>query len=170
MPSPHQPSSDGAASDFFLSVQAKRAGKLKGEATSSDHADDILIQAWRWGASASTAVGSVQGTARRSYQSLTVVKKIDSSSTGLLAALATNDEIKEATLSMRKAGGEQQDYFKIKLQGARIVNVEYSTDERANTLETVSIAFTKVDVEYRNQRQAGGMGGAFTFSDEVIPG
>ena len=113
--------SAGAGSDMFLHVQAKRAGKIKGEARQLGHEDDIIVRGWRWSVSQASALGSTQALSRRSYSALTVIKGIDHATTGLMAALATNDEIKEARLSMRKAGGEQEVYFVIRLEGARTV-------------------------------------------------
>ena len=127
--------SAGAGSgDGFLSVQAKRAGKIKGESAVPGHEDEIVVSSWRWGVQASSNLGATAATARRSYSGLTVVKSIDSASTALLAALATNDEIKEAVLTMRKAGGEAVDYFFIKLQEARVTQVEHTSHERGSHL------------------------------------
>src|SRR5262245_21868219 len=108
------------ASDIYLHVKTKRAGKIKGEASAPEHVDDIVVSAWNWGLSAGSALGSGQATARRSYKHLTVIKRIDSASTGLMSALATNDEVKEARLAMRKSGDEQIDYFAVVLGGARV--------------------------------------------------
>jgi type VI secretion system secreted protein Hcp len=157
------------SSDIFLHVQAKRAGKVKGEAVSPGHEDDILVQSWHWGVSASSAIGSTQATARRSYRGLTVVKLIDSATTALMSALTTNDEIKEAKLTMRKPGSEQMDYFLITLNNARVSAIDHATDAQGTTLETVTLLFTKVEVEYRPQKSTGGRGGSFVFQDEVIP-
>ena len=170
MPStvPSRASSAGS-SDIFLHVQAKRAGKIKGEAVSPGHEDDIIVQSWHWGVAASSAIGSTQATARRSYSGLTVVKLIDTATTGLMSALTTNDEIKEAKLTMRKPGSEQVDYFLVTLNNARVSAIDHATDDQGNTLETVTLVFTKVEVEYRPQKSTGGRGGSFTFQDEVIP-
>lgn len=153
--------------DLFLHVQTRRAGKVKGEVTTDGHVDDIELVGWQWGLSASSALGNTQVTARRSYTALTVVKHIDQASTALMAALATNDEVKEARLTMRRAGGEQEDFYTIKLQGARISAVQQGADPDGETRETVTIAFTKVDVEYRPQRATGLRGGSTSFSDEL---
>lgn len=99
-------STGGSAADVFLHVQTKRAGKIKGEAISPGHVDDIAVTAWQWGLSASSALGHSQATARRSYTALTIHKQIDAATTPLMSALATNDEVKEARLTMRRAGGE----------------------------------------------------------------
>ncbi len=168
MPStvPSRASSAGS-SDIFLHVQAKRAGKIKGEAVSPGHEDDIIVQSWHWGVAASSAIGSGQATARRSYRGLTVVKLIDTATTALMSALTTNDEIKEAKLTMRKPGSEQMDYFLVTLNNARVSAIDHATDAQGNTLETVTLQFTKVEVEYRPQKSTGGRGGSFTFMDEL---
>jgi type VI secretion system secreted protein Hcp len=160
-------SGDGA-SDIFLHVQTKRAGKLKGEALAQGHEDDIEVLGWNWGMSASSAIGSTRSTARRSYKELCVIKTIDAASTSLMAALATNDEVREARLSMRKAGGGQVDYFALTLTNARVVAIDHATDPSGATHETVSFAFTKVKVEYRPQQASGSSAGAKTFEDELL--
>ena len=162
------PAAPSSQSDIFLSVQTKRAGKVKGEALHPGHEDDIVVQGWNWGVAASSALGSAQATGRRSYKGLTVVKQIDAATTALMSALATNDEVKEAKLTMRKAGAEQIDYFLVTLQKARISSVDHSTDDTGSTLETVTIQFNKVSVEYRPQKSAGGRGASMTFEDEIL--
>jgi type VI secretion system secreted protein Hcp len=155
------------ASDIFLSVTAKRAGKLKGEARNPGHADDIVVSGWRWGLSVSSAVGMTRETSLRSYNALTVFKQIDSATTALMSALATNDEIKEAKLTMRRAGGEQEDYFLITLKSARIASVQHEVDAGGDTRETLSLTFTEVEVEYRGQRSTGGRGASTVFTDSL---
>jgi type VI secretion system secreted protein Hcp len=157
----------GSGADVYLHVQTKRAGKVKGEAGSPGHVDDIVVSGWQWGLSASSAIGSTQATGRRSYTALTVVKGIDLATTALMSALATNDEVKEARLAMRRAGGEQEDYFVITLRGARVSSVQHQADADGNTVETVTLAFTEVEVEYRPQRATGLRGGSTTFSDNL---
>jgi type VI secretion system secreted protein Hcp len=161
--------SGGSAADVFLHLQTKRAGKVKGEAVASGHADDIIVARWQWGISASAALGSAQATGRRSYTALTIHKNIDRASTALMAALATNDEVKEARLTMRRSGGDQEDYYTITLAGARISSLEQMVDAEGNTAEAVNIVFTKVDVEYRPQLGSGLRGGSTSFSDEILP-
>jgi type VI secretion system secreted protein Hcp len=154
--------------DIFLSVQTKRAGKVKGEAVNPGHEEEIVVKGWHWGVAATSALGSTQATSRRAYKGLTVIKQIDSATTALMAALATNDEVKEAKLTMRKAGSEQMDYFLITLQKARVSSVDHATDEGGNTLETLTLQFNKVSVEYRPQKAAGSRGASMTFEDEIL--
>jgi type VI secretion system secreted protein Hcp len=97
-----------------------------------------------------------------------VTKGIDSASTGLLSALATNDEVKEATLTMNKAGGEALDYYRMTLKNARVVGVDLDVDAAGRPVERVSFAFTVVDIEYQRQDATGQSVGSFSFSDEVL--
>lgn len=157
----------GGSADYFLHVQTKRAGKVKGESVAPGHPDDIVVTGWNWGLTAGSALGDTQATARRSYSALTVHKGVDSASTALMSALATNDEVKEAKLSLRRAGGEQDDFFTITLKGARITSLQHSGDDAGGTRETVTIAFTEVEVEYRPQKTTGIRGGAFIFNDSL---
>ncbi len=46
-----------SGADIFLHLQTKRAGKVKGEAATTGHTDDIAVAGWHWGLSASSALG-----------------------------------------------------------------------------------------------------------------
>ncbi len=159
----------GQGVDVFLSIRAKRAGKIKGEGKTQGHEDDIEVFGWSWGVAAGSAIGSTQATAKRNYRPFVIHKGIDSSSIGLMSALATNDEIKEAVLGMRKAGGAALDFYTVTLAGARIVDIAVDVDATGRPIEKVSLTFTKVEVEYKRQQGTGGSGGSYTFSDEVLP-
>jgi type VI secretion system secreted protein Hcp len=155
--------------DVFLSVQTKRAGKLKGEASALEHIGEIVVDGYTWGVTASSALGSSQATGRRSYRNLTVTKNIDSATTSLMSVLATNDEVKEAKLSMRKAGSGQRDYFTITLSAARVVSLDIECNEDGQAVEKIAFSFSKVQVDYELQQSTGGRGAGFSFNDEILP-
>jgi type VI secretion system secreted protein Hcp len=157
-----------AASDIFIGVTTKRAGKLKGECTTDGHVGEIGVFAWGWGVSANTSIGATSRTARRAYKNLVFTKGIDATSTGLLSALVTNDEVKEAKLTMRKAGGEALDYFTMTLSEARVIAVDVDVGVDGRPVERVTLAFNKIDIEYKQQQGAGLGSGSFSFNDEVL--
>jgi type VI secretion system secreted protein Hcp len=163
-------SSGGASNtDLFLGVQMKRAGRIKGEATTTGHVDDIALAGWSWGVVATTAIGSTERTGRCAYRHLVVRKGIDAASTALLNALTRNDEVREAVLTMRKAGGSALDYFRMTLNGARVVDVEIEVGADGWPVERVEFAYTKLAIEYQRQ-EAGGAGAATSsFEAEVLP-
>jgi type VI secretion system secreted protein Hcp len=154
--------------DVFLSVQTKRAGKLKGESHATSHTGEIVVHGWSWGVSSSSALGSSQATGRRTYKNLVVSKRIDSSTTALMSVLATNDEVKEAKLSMRKAGEGQLDFFTITLSQARVSAFDIECGENGDAIERVTFAFNKVQVDYELQQGSGQRGGGTSFNDEIL--
>ena len=162
---PHQGSE---AIDSFLMIQTAKAGKIKGESRAKGHEDEIVVTGWQWGMSSSSALGSTQATGRRSYTALTITKQVDLATTGILKAAATNYEVKEAKLTLRRAGGDQVDFLKVTLKSARIVSVDHSGRTDGGMVETVGIAFTKVEVEYAAQQTTGFRGGAAIFTDELV--
>jgi type VI secretion system secreted protein Hcp len=165
---PPAAASDTSGSDIFLAVQTKRAGKLKGEASTPGHVDDIEVRSMTWGVSSPTAVGAVAATARRQYKHLVIVKGIDSASTGLLSALVSNDEVKEAKLTLRKAGGDALDYWTMTLSKARVIGVDLEVDPHGRPTESVSIAYAQIEIEYKRQQGAGTSGASTSFADEVL--
>ena len=157
-----------AGADAYLSVRTKRAGELKGEVSAKGHENSIDVHGFEFGVAASSAIGSGQATARRQYKHLVVMKRLDSSSTSLMSALVTNDEVKELKLALRKPGLGQEDFFTITLSGARVVGLDIDFDAGGETVERASFAFTKIDVEYRVQGADGILGAASTFADELL--
>ncbi len=158
----------GTDSDIFLDVKARRAGKIKGEVTTADHADDIHVLSWHWGVSAGSAIGSTAATSRRQYRALVFTKGVDAASTGLLTALVSNDELKEVNLAMRKAGGEALPYFKMQLGGGRVVDVELDVDASGRPIERVTIQYTTIEIDYQSQQSDGSGGAGYSFSDDVM--
>lgn len=153
--------------DAYLAVTAKRAGRLKGESMASGFEDQSIVTAWSWGIAASSAIGNTSQTARRSYTALTVHKRIDSASTALMSALVTNDEIKEAKLTLRRAGGAQEVFFTVTLASARLTDIRQSTDASGDAIETLTFTFTKVQAEYTPQQASGMRGASMVFTDEL---
>ena len=155
--------------DVFLSVKSKRAGAIKGESQAAEHKDAIVVHGWSWGVAASSAIGSTQATGRRSYRNLVVHKRIDCATTALISVLATNDEVKEAKLSLRKAGEGQRDYFTITLTNARVTGVDLECDDQGQTSERVTFTFNKVQIDYDVQAGSGQRGAGYSFQDEILP-
>lgn len=159
----------GIGADLYLYVKCKKAGVVIGESQSPGHKDEIILTGWNWGVSASSALGHTQATSRRSYTGLTVRKLIDSATTPLMNALIHNDEVVEARLATRRAGGEQEDYFVITLKHARVSSVQHDVNANGDAMESVTFMFTRVECEYRAQANTGLRSGSKTFQDDIAP-
>lgn len=153
--------------DSYLSVQSRRSGAIKGEAIANGHTDEIIVVGWRWGMKCSSALGDSYSTVRCSMQELTVTKLLDAASTGLMSVLVRNDVLTEVKLALRRSGGEQEDYFGIKIANARLTSIQHSANAAGEVAETLTFEFTKVDAEYHKQSARGQRMGAQTFTYEV---
>jgi type VI secretion system secreted protein Hcp len=70
----------------------------------------------------------------------------------------------EVLLTCRKRGENPIDYMKIKMKNALVANVQNSGASEGGPLsESVSFAFTAVEVEYTPQKDDGSADGAVTM-------
>lgn len=159
--------------DMFLKIEGAKQGPIKGEAQDSAHASEIDVLGWSWGMRSQTGMGAAGASGKSTLQELTVTKRVDSATTGLMSALRNNDQLKKVTLTVRKAGKDPMEYFKISLEGARITALDVtSEDEGSNEQlgEKLSIAFTKIFVEYTPQGADGIPRGAMSFEALIDDG
>jgi type VI secretion system secreted protein Hcp len=139
-----------------------KCGKIKGESAIDGHKEEIDVLSFAFGGTQSGTMhtGTGGGAGKANVHDLTVTKWVDIASPELMLACFNGTHIKEAILSVRKAGGEKAvDYLKITMTDCLIssVNTGGSGGEDRFT-ENVSINFAKVKVDYDTQTAAGGKG------------
>lgn len=156
-----------ANGDMFLSVDGQRTGAIKGGSVDTKRAGEIDVLGFSWGMKAPSSVGGTSAIGRRTLLELRITKGVDSASTALMSVLSTNEMIKKAVLTVRKAGGEQIDYFSITIERARLTSLGVGAQGSPEINEEVSFAFEKITVDYFGQDAKGGRKGGSTFSDEV---
>ena len=166
---PASASTRGSDADAYLSVTGKRQGPLKGEALAPGHDGDIAVLAWRWGMAAAAAQGATKAAGRRIFGALHVDKLVDASSTKLLSAMASNEELRAVRLGLRKAGADE-DFFTVELERARVSSVDLLSDADGGLFESVKFGFHKIVVTYHAQQVNGRRGAAMVFSDELQDG
>jgi len=152
------------ASDIFAKI-----GDIKGESLDSKHKDEIEILSWSWGVSRSGALssGGGGGAGKASFHDLSFTHKIDKASPLLLKACASGQHLKEATITRRKAGKGQQEFLVIKMNDVLVTSVADSDDSGGPQLESVSLAFAKVDLEYRPQKADGSLDAGLHFKYDL---
>jgi type VI secretion system secreted protein Hcp len=113
-----------------------------------------------------SAMSSAGPSGKATVHELRCFKGVDRASPVIMQALRTNETVKKATLTCRKAGKEQHEYLKITIQNGRLT--AYSVDTEGPTpTEALSFSFKKIEVEYREQRQDGLLGGSVLYADEI---
>ncbi|MCC6859254.1 MAG: type VI secretion system tube protein Hcp [Bryobacterales bacterium] len=146
------------AVDFFLKIDG-----IDGESQDAKHKNEIELLSWSWGLSQSgtSGYGGGAGAGRVSIQDLNFVKRTDKASPKLMLACCSGEHIKNALLTARKAGKEQQEYYKLKLTDVLVSSYQTggSGAEEIPT-ETIAFNFSKYEIEYHEQKPDGTLGGA----------
>jgi type VI secretion system secreted protein Hcp len=145
------------AVDMFIKV-----GDLKGESKDSTHKGEIDVLAWSWGMSNSgtTHTGGGGGAGKVNVQDLSLTKYIDLASPDLMLACCNGKHFPEATLTVRKAGETPLEYLKIKLTEVLVTSVSTGGSGGEDRLtENVTLNFAKVNLDYVEQAEKGGVGG-----------
>jgi type VI secretion system secreted protein Hcp len=152
------------ASDIFAKI-----GDIKGESVDAKHKDEIEVLSFSWGVTNSETlkIGGGGGAGKASFQDIAFLHNIDKASPSLLRACATGEHIKEATITQRKAGKGQQEYLIIKLNDVIVTGVALSDTSSGASSENVSLAFAKVDLEYRPQKLDGSLDAGIHFKYDI---
>src|SRR6187200_1279033 len=144
------------ASDIFAKI-----GDIKGESLDSKHKDEVEVLSWSWGVqqSGTMAHGGGGGEGKASFNDFNFTHHIDKASPVLLKACATGEHIKEATITVRKAGKGQQEFLIIKMADVIITSVNPSAvgEGSSTTAESVALQFAKVALEYKPQKADGSL-------------
>ncbi|HXK02447.1 MAG TPA: type VI secretion system tube protein Hcp [Verrucomicrobiae bacterium] len=143
------------AFDAFLKLDG-----IKGESTDSKHKDEIDVLSFHWGAQQTSAhsSGTGSGSGKVDVSPFSIVHKTDKSSPVLFQKCCTGEHVKDGLFVVRKAGGTQLEYLKIKMTDILISSVRpggssHGADEIP--LEEVSFTFSKVEVDYQPQGPDG---------------
>jgi len=154
---------------MFLSVKGATHGLINGESQDDKHKGEIEVLAWSWGIQGKPSLGGGTASGKATVRELKVVKRVDKASTALMGAVRTNETIKEAVLTLRKAGKTALEFLKITMEQGRIVSLEIEAGDAeggAALLERITISFNKIAVEYTPQGADGLPQGGTTFQDQ----
>jgi type VI secretion system secreted protein Hcp len=147
-----------------------RLGKIRGESRDAKHKDEIEVLSWSWGVSrtGTMAPAGRGGKGKASFQDFNFTHHIDKASPLLMKACATGEHIKDATITVRKAGKGQQEYLIVTMTDVLVTSVSTSvTAEGDATVEGVALAFAKVDLEYKPQKPDGSLDVGLHFTYDL---
>jgi type VI secretion system secreted protein Hcp len=151
------------AVDVFLKI-----GDIKGESKDSKHAGEIDVLSWSWGVAqtGSVSMGGGGGAGKANFQDLSFMHALDKASPVLMKACAMGDHFADATLVSRKAGKGQQDYLIVKMKEVFITSVQPSGSSE-HPMESVSMSFGHIDLEYKPQKEDGSLDGGVHFIYDI---
>ncbi len=145
------------AFDAYLDITG-----VEGECTAKGFEKKIEISSFSWGASNPTSVGPGRdglSAGRVSVSSFNVMKKTEKSSAALFAACCTGQHYDKATVSLRKATGSggQDIFLTYTFTDVMVESVQWSGSSGGDDTptESLSLAFAKVEIEYKTQDDKG---------------
>ena len=152
------------ASDIFAKI-----GDIKGESLYDKHKDEIEVLSFSWGVTnpAVLSGGGGGGAGKATFHDLSIVHNLDKASPLLLRACATGMHIKDAVITHRKAGKGQQEYLIVKLNDVVITGVTHGGSPGQAISENVTLAFAKVDLEYKPQKADGSLDAGIHFKYDI---
>jgi type VI secretion system secreted protein Hcp len=155
-----------AVVDYFLKIDG-----IEGEAQDSKHKNEIQLESWSFGeTNAGTAMlGEGMGSGKVQMGDFHFVMSSNKASPKLFVKCATGEHIKKAVLVCRKAGKDQQEYLQWTFTDLIISSYQTGGSGHSNVLplDQISFNFTKAEIQYKEQKADGTLGGAVTASYDV---
>jgi type VI secretion system secreted protein Hcp len=147
-----------AVADYFLKIDG-----IPGESQDAKHKDEIHLESWSFGAqqSGTFAFGGGGGAGKVAMQDFHFVMTVNKASPKLFLACSTGEHIKQAVLTCRKAGKNQQDFYKVTFYDMLVSSFQTSGSGSSTTLpqESISLNFAKIEFSYQEQNADGTLKG-----------
>ncbi len=148
----------GASVDYFLKIDG-----IDGESMDSKHKAEIEIKSFSFGASngGTFSMGSGGGAGKVAMQDIHFVSHVNKASPKLFLACCNGQHIKTATLTLRKAGKDQQEYLKILMSDVLVSSFQSGGSEGSVVpTDQFSLNFAKIEFDYKEQKADGSLGGS----------
>jgi type VI secretion system secreted protein Hcp len=145
------------AVDYFLKIDG-----IDGESRDAKHKNEIEVLSWSWGESAPVGhPGGGAGSGKVQMQDLNFNTRLSKASPHLLLACASGKHLKSALLTARKAGKDQQEFLTFSLSDLLVSSYQTGGSEGLEVpMDSVSLNFAKIQVEYKELKADGTLGGS----------
>lgn len=154
------------AVDYFLKLDG-----IDGESKDSKHSAEIDLESFSWGETqtGSHSFGGGGGAGKVQMQDFHFVMKNCKASPKLFLACAEGEHIKKGVLVCRKAGKEQQEFLKVTMSDLLVSSYQTSGSSHGDEVPTdqVSLNFSKIEFEYKDQKADGTLGGTVKTGYDV---
>lgn len=147
-----------AAVDYFLKITG-----IEGESQDAKHHDEIDVVSWSWGESqtGTMAVGGGGGSGKVQMQDFHFVMYMNKATPKLFLACASGEHLATVVLTCRKAGKEQQEFLKYSFHDCLVSSYQTGGSEMGDIVPTeqISLNYSKMEMEYKEQKPDGSLGG-----------
>jgi type VI secretion system secreted protein Hcp len=156
------------AIDYFLKIDG-----ISGESLDSKHKGEIDVEAWSWGEVNPTPPGGGGGgggggSGKVQAQDFNFTAKFSKASPSLMLACASGKHLKSAVLTARKAGKGKQEFLTFSLSDVLVSAYQTGGVEgEVVPADSVSLNFSKIQVEYKQQNPDGSLGASIKAGWDV---
>ena len=140
-------------SQYFLKIDG-----IQGESSDVKHVGEIEVESFGFGVTQPVVHGTGGGTlaAKSSFHDFHFVAHTSKASPKLFLACASGQHIASAVLTCRRAGRTRQEFLIVRLADVLVTSYEIQGDEEdPGPTDLVSLAYGKVQLEYRAQKADG---------------
>jgi type VI secretion system secreted protein Hcp len=132
---------------------------IVGEAQHVKHKNEIAVESYSWSEAAAPSPGGGTGLAagKVQMQGFSVSMKASKASPKLFLAVATGQHFKTAVLSVLAAPSSPFDFLTWTLSDVTVIDFRTAGSPDV-ILDSITLAFTKIQVKYREQTPSGGPG------------
>jgi type VI secretion system secreted protein Hcp len=145
------------AFDAFLKLDG-----IPGESTDAKHKGEIEVLSFTFGVTQQPSghAGGGGGAGRPQFQDFFFAANTQVSTPKLLQACASGQHLKQAIITLRKAGGAQQDFLKWTLWDVVVSSFQTGGSAQGDSgpADSVGLNFAKVRVEYSPTSPKGTLG------------
>ena len=152
--------------DYFLRIDG-----IPGESTDKKHAGEIDVESFSWGEAQTgpIGVGGGGGAGKVQIQDLHVTAPVSKASPLLILACASGTHVKSAVLSARRAGKKAaDDFLTFSLSDVLVRSYQIAGSEAEPPRDAVSLAFAKIEIEYKEQKADGSLGASTRVGWDVV--
>jgi type VI secretion system secreted protein Hcp len=144
-----------AAFDAFLKLEG-----VPGEATTTGHKDEIVIDSFQMGISRPSVLGGGgTQTGKAQFTDISFSHRLDKASPLLMLRCASGTHIPTAVLTCRRAGTRQDIFYVIRLTDVVVTSVSISGASGGDVpVESFSLNYARIEWEYIPQLPTGGPG------------
>jgi type VI secretion system secreted protein Hcp len=156
-----------ATQDLFL-----RLSGIEGSSTDERHRREIELESYSQSVQSGANFGYGSGAAGKaaSCGDIVVSKQIDAASPGLIMSVLTGARIANGTITFRRAGREQQEYYTVQMTEVIVTSVEQSdvAATSAPVKEIIKMKARQFRFNYFPQKPDGSLGPVQTFGFDCV--
>jgi type VI secretion system secreted protein Hcp len=153
--------------DYFLKLDG-----IEGESLDSKHKGEIQLDSYSFSVTQSVAYdhsGGGLAAGKSALHDLKIIKRTDKATAKLFAYCASGQHVPKATLIARRAGKDQQEYLKIVFTDLLVSKVDIAAHAKEShiPMDDVSFNYSKIEIEYKEQKPDGSLGGSVKAGYDV---